>query len=113
MQCELNDNINDRGTHFEGYEKLDIKQFHYTDDFTYNCVFASSVRTAFWQRNFISAVVFDSDDMIEEIPILIWEVNVSFDHLGMVLTKDSCFYGNGFEEEISEEDIQKYMAYLS
>ncbi|MCM1522967.1 MAG: hypothetical protein NC120_00760 [Ruminococcus sp.] len=112
LQCEPNDNIYDRGTDFEGYEKLDIKQFHYTDDFTYNCVFASSVRTAFYQNNYISAVVFDSDDMIEEIPIMMWGVGVSFDHSGEVLTKHSYFYGNGYKEEISEEDIPKYMAYL-
>lgn len=113
LQCEMNDNINDRGTDFEGYEKLDIKQFHYTDDFTYNCVFASSVRTAFYQNNYISAIVFDNDDMIKAIPIMMWGVDVSFDHLGMVLTKHSYFYGNGYKEEIPEEDIPKYMAYMS
>ena len=113
LQCELNDNINDRGTHFEGYEKLDIKQFHYTDDFTYNCVFASSVRTAFYQNNCISAIAFDSDDMIKEIPIMMWGVDVSFDHLGMVLTEHSYFYGNGTEEEISEDDVQYYLSFLT
>ncbi|MDE7293662.1 MAG: hypothetical protein K2N72_04475 [Oscillospiraceae bacterium] len=113
FQCELNDNINDRGTDFKGYEKLDIKQFHYTDDFTYNCVLASSVRTYNYQNNYIYAITFDSDDMIKAIPIMMWGVDVSFDHLGMVLTEHSYFYGNGTKEEISEDEVQYYLSFLT
>ena len=113
LQCEPNDNINDRGTDFKGYEKLDIKQFHYTDDFTYNCVLASSVRTYNHQNNYIYAITFDSDDMIKAIPIMMWGVDVSFDHLGMVLTEHSYFYGNGTKEEISEDEVQYYLSFLT
>lgn len=111
LQRELYDDIADRNSNPMAYSKLDIKKFSY-GEVNYNCVFTSSVRTAFSQWNYVSAIAFDEDDMITEIPLLMWGIDIPAEYNGEELIPGYYFYNEGVPEEVTYEDIRYYLSLL-
>lgn len=105
--------ITDLKTDFKSYDTLDIKQFNYNDYIFYNCVFTFSVRTAYSQKNFVSAIDFDDDDMITEIPILTWGIDVPAAYQGEELMPEYYFYDGGIMKPTSDDMIQSYLSYIN
>lgn len=101
------------GQVLKSYDTLDIKQFNYNDNIFYNCVFTFSVRIAYSQKNFVSAIDFDDDDMITEIPILTWEIDVPTVYQREELIPEYYFYDDGIMETISYDTLQSYLSYIN
>lgn len=111
LQRELYDDISDRNSEPMAYSKLDIKKFS-CGEISYNCVFTSSVRTAFSQWNYVSAVAFDEDDMITEIPLLMWGIDIPAEYREEELIPEYYFYNEGVPEEVTYEDVRYYLSLL-
>ncbi|MBR3921248.1 MAG: hypothetical protein IKJ47_04880 [Oscillospiraceae bacterium] len=105
LQCELNDNVFSLSSDNVSYDSFEIYR---TSE--YNCVFLYSIQTNNFQNNYVSAVVFDSNDMISEKPILVWGIEKTTNHDG----EEWIFHKYCYicEKELSDEEINDHLSLI-
>lgn len=103
----------------EFYTSIDIKKFTYNDK-EYNVILYSYVGSMLSSHyNWVTALDFDEDGMICEIPILQWGIDITFEISGDEYTGEaSCTPHNYFyldtdgEKEITDKEVQHYLSFI-
>lgn len=113
IMCRLNERIKDFPVYTsEFYNKIDIKKYNYNGEEYNILLFSNSDYTA--NFNYIVALDIDENNEIQEIPILSWGIEIKIGAKGEEIVPHNYFFltADG-ETEISDEEVQQYLSYIS
>lgn len=113
IMCRLNERIKDFPVYTsEFYNKIDIKKYNYNGEEYNILLYSNSDYTA--NYNNIVALDIDENNKIKETPILCYGIDISVGAKGEEIIPHNYFYltADG-ETEISDEEVQQYLSYIS
>lgn len=113
IMCKLNERIKDFPVYTsEFYNKIEIKKYNYNGEEYNILLFSYSTYAA--NYNYIVALDIDENNEIQEIPILSWGIDIKIGAKGEEIVPHNYFYltADG-EKEISDEEVQQYLSYIS